>query len=267
MPADDANLWLGAIGALLVVVQLGIRRRQARLVELQALHDLRTRWIDLRPEWQLTLAAGGSMYVTLDDQTVTRFPEAGEYRDAFADLGAEVTKRANSVTQLPSPLEQPVRDCLDFLSLACTSILRGRTSPATVYEALGPSLVRNGGPIRRLIDEPNRTGYYLGYYRGVADRIRILVDLLWVEAVRAGDLQDYELERSFEAKAPRITQRRNRRRMRPYGLRLGGRFRTIRLEWHLTYAEVPLAMSRPWRLARRAGRMISGMRPPRSVES
>lgn len=263
----NANVFLSLLAAAILAGQLVILRRQRTLMELDALHSVRDSWRDLQPAWAVTLAMGGGMYVKMTPDVIELFPEAQRIADIHDEIGVYVTERAGAFEQLPADsLEVPIRDSLEFLGFVCSLILRGTLSPATAYEALGTSIVRNGTPMRRLLSEPERSGYFLTWYPGVADRIRVLVDLLWVEAVRSRDIAQAEIDRALAAKRQHHTQYRNRARMRPLARRLGGLTRMVSLEWHLTYAETAPDVGAARRSASRLGRLVRGwIAPPRNA--
>ncbi len=66
----------------------------------------------------------------------------------------------------------------------------------------------------------------------------MLLDVLWAEAAARGDLSQEEAETARRTKALYRSGVRNRRRLRRETLRLGSPWTVVRLDWHLTSAEV-----------------------------
>jgi hypothetical protein len=102
---------------------------------------------------------------------------------------------------------------VDVLASIGLLVLRGELSAAGAYAVLGPAVIRNGGALRTLVTPPARNAHdpdfevlwrvqgWSTYRPGVVRRLNILIDILWAEAVRFGDLAPYELIAAADAKA------------------------------------------------------------------
>lgn len=254
------ELAVGIIAATLVLLELVILRRQARLDEHAFVEELRRRWMAEHDSWKVLLALAGQMYVPITDRMVERDASLlvlKQFRDERDD---DFTRRRDDSPPQPATAYEHIRTVSETMAFASALVLRGRIRPEMIYDIFGPSIPRNGGSLRRLLNEDlDRAGAFYSYYPGVAERVRILVDLLWVEAIRAGDLAWDAVERSLQAKRGEGTQRAVRARCRHRASRLGGWRTAIQLDWYLTRAEVDLDRAWPVRFSMRIWRWISGL--------
>lgn len=247
---------ISTVAALILLTQVAVMARQRRLLVAETMSSIRAEWRALRSAWLVTVAIGGSMYVEIDEQVIARYPSAQKIRDAHEETGSVTLWRGLFKGGPPSPeLTQAVRDTLEFLAGIATQVLRGNIAPAVAYDTLGTSVVRNGANLRRVLDEPSRSSYYSRYYPGMRTKVLILLDILWVEALLARDVDKRELQSVKAVKIESGTGARNRRRIAVETVPIGGRVRAIRLGWYLTQAEIDAekawsrsVLPRIWRL-------------------
>ncbi|WP_155293569.1 hypothetical protein [Comamonas testosteroni] len=143
----------------------------------------------------------------------------------------------------------------------CSRILQGQIKVHEIYPIFGTELLRQGAPLRTLLDGTSEhlrcygsmgpteeeakhdnlrreMSVWLACHDGIRRRCLILIDLLWAEAARLEDLPPYELATAADAKA--LTGHLNRDRVRAETFRLNGWRawgRSIFLAYHLRHAE------------------------------
>lgn len=267
----DVNVAVGIIAALILASQLIVMQRQSDLLEVDALRSLREEWRRLRSAWIVTVAVGGSMYVDIDNGVLQDYPSATAIAERLNEVDLILRPAVFKNGPPSKELSQATRDTLEFLAWVSGLILRGRISPGTAYEALGATVVKNGANLRRLLDEPSRSSYYVSYYPGTRRRVLILLDLLWVESLRASDVDQHTAAKALVAKIEHGSGARNRRRARREAIQFAGWLRGVAIEWYLTEAEVDAVSRRFTRIARRLERYVfhtrvapelEGMPPP-----
>lgn len=257
--------------------QVVVIRQQRALAELQVVHELREQWQSVHKEWTGFLVLGGHFYLDIPEDVADAYPvlrheDVDEYRRlvhfnrrcrSCDEIKSRVTQDEFALLSQRS-LEFPEefhRLPLGLLATVCAYILRGRVSTGTAYEAFGSDLTRNGSSIRYVTDLAPNSTYYLGYYPGVRRRVLILVDLMWTEAAKRGDLQLLEHAKAADTKRKHRTGLRNRRRLREELRRLRGGMPSFgRFEWHLTAAEVAPGLSRSSAFFRRLRAFLGGLR-------
>lgn len=78
-----------------------------------------------------------------------------------------------------------VHRILRFLAEISGQILRSELSPQLIYEVLGPIVARNGGLIRKMMQQSQE---WVSYQPGLELRVLILIDMMWAEGARIGEL-------------------------------------------------------------------------------
>lgn len=86
--------------------------------------------------------------------------------------------------------QESIRAVLLYLAFVSSLILRGHLSTRGVYEVIGPALVRRSAAMRTLMAEE---GPWLEFRPGIEGRVRYLLDSIWSEAARAGELSSDEI--------------------------------------------------------------------------
>jgi hypothetical protein len=139
-----------------------------------------------------------------------------------------------------APYQIATRKVLRLLGEVCGQILRGLVSAQSVYEAFGAELARQGGAIRTLLRDTERT--WSEVQPGLALRVLVLVDLMWAEGARLGELNTQPSPQSAAMTKKNLgTGRRNRRRAFELAIKLGTRRNARRVARLLTHAEHPAA--------------------------
>jgi len=227
----DSAWWTAVATVLLALigfVQLAAIRAQHRREQMAAADQFRRRWQSAHEAWARVVFVG-------------RNP--GEYYQAASATEVEqLTQRMASVRA-----DQPtiwalnsIREVAGILSDVCAAVLEGRLSTGDAYSVFGTTMLRQGRPLRSLL-EPGY-GYpahgtehafvqteiqdWLLYHDGIRRRCLILVDLMWAEGVRRLDLPPADMLAAAEAK--RRSGQVTRERMVEELGRLGGRGRRVR---------------------------------------
>lgn len=205
-----ATVLLVVVGAAQVIV-LVMQRRQSRL---NFVEFYRKRWIELREAWSITLFFGrdpDEYYQVVDKSVVRKYQEDS----AKATLNAPTVWARESIQVT----------CSTF-SDVCLRILQGQLAVEDVYPVFGTELLRQSRPLRILLDTAVDDGRHkwfgmhagptqvqenhyrvrkelqgwLIYHDGIRRRCLILIDLLWAEAVRLGDLPPDDIKSAADAK-------------------------------------------------------------------
>lgn len=268
---------LTALLALFAAGQVYVIRQQRLLAELQVVHELREQWNAVEDEWIGMLVLGGHFYLDVPDEVSAKYPvlsheRIDEYRslvhfhrrkkswEAMSDSLDEdelALLSHGSVLRFPEAFH---RQPLELLGTVCAYLLRGRLTIGTAYEVFGADLIRNSSSIRYVTDAAPSSTYFLRNYPGIRRRVLILLDLVWAEAVKRGDLDALEARKAAAAKAQARTGLRNRRRLRAEARRLGRALGRLPLEWHLTAAELGSPSGHVRRVVRRLQILIGGLR-------
>lgn len=253
MNVEVVSTLVAVAAAAILFAQFITTRRQRQLTELQVIHELSTQWGEVRPAWEALRVLGGDMYVAASPQAVQTYPfltdrdEIGPYIQRAHDVKlcsswspsslGFLTARAR-LPQLSVP-EDVYRLPLEALATISAYILRGRVGPGLAYEVFGPHIARKSGTVRFITDVQPDSTYYLNYYPGVRRRVLILVDVLWAEAARVGDLEEHEMREGMHTKRRYASGVRNRVRARREARTLGGRVSALRVDWLLVNAQIP----------------------------
>jgi hypothetical protein len=216
-----------AISVALVLVawaQFLVVRAQRHHDELLVQSALLAAWKRLEPDWHRCIGAVAGP----DDY----------YSPVYGDLRAELQEQATNRSELTGRLrgdtevknELAVRAVLTFLGFVAAQVLRGRVSPAFVWSLLGTDVIRRARPLRQVMEFPaeDKTGpaLMLGgatwFYPGLGNRVRSLIDILWAEGARLGELADAEAIRVANHKRAKNTSQFSRDRVRRLGKSYGG---------------------------------------------
>lgn len=136
------------------------------------------------------------------------------------------------------PYRVSTRRVLRFLAEVSGHILRGLVSAESIYEAFGPEIARNGGSIRQLLGEHEES--WARVQPGLALRVLILIDLMWAQGARLGELATQpSAANAAEHKKKHKTGGRNKRRAFELANSLGPRRNAHRIRRLLKHAERP----------------------------
>lgn len=246
-----ATVLLVIVGAAQVFILSGQRLQQ----RLDWAEMYRRRWAELKGDWAIIVFLGRR---ASDYYQVAHHETLQELREAV---------RAPSTGVASSWAQASVRNVCGMLSDLCSRVLQGQIKIQEVYPIFGTELLRQGAPLRALLD--GRSDHLMCYGRlgpteeesrhdsirgelttwlvchdGIRRRCLIMIDLLWAEAARLEDLPPYEVEAAANAKS--TTGHLNRARLRTEVLRLGrwrAWRRSVRLSNYLRHAEW---RRRPW---------------------
>ena len=240
-----ATVLLVVVGAAQVMILLGQRLQQ----RLDWSEMYRRRWIELQKDWAavIFLGRGASEYYQVAHPEYLQ-----ELRKASATTSGDIA----SSWALFS-----VRNVCGLFSDLCSRVLQGQIKVHEIYPIFGTELLRQGAPLRVLLDGNNEhllcygsmgpteeeaehdnlrreMATWLACHDGIRRRCLILIDLLWAEAARLEDLPPYELAAAADSKF--VTGYLNRARVKSEVFRLGGGLaliKSIYLAHHLRHAE------------------------------
>lgn len=175
----------------------------------------------------------GSTAMQRFEADMTKFWEEVDWARGPHDEQADLT-----------PWNLAAREILRFFAEVCGLILRGTIRPADAYEAFGAEVARNGGAIRDLLDDKVQS--WLLVQPGLKLRVLILIDLMWAEGAKLGELETQPTPEQAAAHKKRTgTGKRNRQRAYRLTKRISGRRMARRIAKHLRNAEHP-AGPMPW---------------------
>ncbi len=240
-----ATALLVLVGVAQVVILMGQRQQQ----RLDWAEMYRRRWIELKGDWATIVFLGrraSDYYQVAHHEDLQRLREAAQ---------------ASSGGVASSWAQASVRNVCGTLSDLCSRVLQGHIQVGDVYPIFGTELLRQGAPLRVLLD--GKAGHLQAYGRlgpteeeerhdrlraemttwlvchdGIRRRCLIMIDLLWAEAARLEDLPPYELVQAAETK--KRTGHLNRARLRAEALRLNRWWswrKCHRLAEYLRYSE------------------------------
>lgn len=207
---------LTALATVLLVlvggVQIAILLRQRHQQRLDWAETYRRRWIELAGDWAVVVFLGrrASDYYQIAHHE--------HLRQLHLQVETASSEAANSWAQAS------VRNVCGMLSDLCARILQGHVNVRDVYPFFGTELLRQGAPLRALLD--GRFDHLQSYgtsgptdeerahdrlrsemtmwlicHDGIRRRCLIMIDLLWAEAARLEDLPPHELMTAADAKA------------------------------------------------------------------
>ena len=226
---------LTALATILLVVvggaQVGILSGQRQQQRLDWAEMYRRRWTELQGDWATIVFLGRK---TQDYYQIAHHVKLQELREFLRSSSSDIAS---------SWAQASVRNVCGMLSDLCSRILQGHIKIDEVYPIFGTELLRQGAPLRTLLDGNSE---YLKCYGSIGpteeelrhDRLRseittwlvchdgirrrclMMIDLLWAEAARLEDLPPYELITAADAKAR--SGHLNRARLSAEVRRLGG---------------------------------------------
>lgn len=240
-----ATVLLVLVGGAQVCILLGQRQQQ----RLDWAEMYRRRWIELKGDWATVVFLGRQ---SSDYYQVAHHEDLQRLR-----MAAQTT--SNNVAS--SWAQASVRNICGTLSDLCSRVLQGHIQVKDVYPIFGSELLRQGAPLRVLLDGNARhlqaygslgpteeeerydslrkeMTMWLVCHDGIRRRCLVMIDLLWAEAARLEDLPPYELIQAADVK--KETGRLNRARLRTEALRLNGWWswrKCFRLANYLRYSE------------------------------
>ncbi|CAM4385966.1 hypothetical protein [Kerstersia similis] len=240
-----ATVLLVLVGCAQVKI-LSSQRQQQRLDWAEM---YRRRWIELKGDWATVVFLG---------RRSTDYYQIAHHK-ALQELREEVIRSSNGIAS--SWAQASVRNVCGMLSDLCSRILQGHIKIQEVYPIFGTELLRQGAPLRVLLDgscthlecygslgptdeEEKHDNLrseiitWLACHDGIRRRCLIMIDLLWAEACRLEDLPPYEMETAANSKEN--TGHLNRARVRNEVVRIGGWMaikRSVHFSRYLRYAE------------------------------
>jgi hypothetical protein len=261
------------VALVLAFVQWRATRVQARSAEIDLLREMRSDWLELKPQWHraiLTAIGPDNYYSPADIETRKAFRElvtlmGSEPSDEDAQDAWHRETRDQS-----HEFEQAERDVLTFLATLASVVFRGRLSPDLAYTVVGLDVVRRSRQIRVLLgaesakwtlesqvpeEDPEGSDqsaweaeesdeeaecpwvYWVDSVPGLTDRIFGLLDVLWAEAARRFDMETHDLVGAALLKRHSGSGLRNRLRVRRIAREHGGRLAAWKLEWGMLAAE------------------------------
>lgn len=220
-----ATVLLVLVGGAQVGILLGQRQQQ----RLDWAEMYRRRWIELKGDWATVVFLGR---LASDYYQVAHHEDLQRLREAT---------QATSNSVASSWAQASVRNICGMLSDLCSRVLQGHIQVQDVYPIFGSELLRQGAPLRVLLDgnsshlqaygrlgpteEEKRHDIlrremttWLVCHDGIRRRCLIMIDLLWAEAARLEDLPPYELIQAANIK--KGTGHLNRARLRTEAFRL-----------------------------------------------
>jgi hypothetical protein len=239
----DAQLTALATVLLVIVgtVQVMLLKGQSQQQRLSWAESYRRRWVELINDWGTVVFIGRRHN---DYYQIAHLSAIEALRTATKEASADFAV---------SWAQASVRNVCGTLSDICMRVLQGQISIRDVYPIFGSELLRQGVPLRNLLDgngydvtwygaagpteEERRhdslryhVQFWLQCHDGTRRRTLILIDLLWAEAARLEDLQAYEVINAANRKAS--TGYMNKDRIFSEVLRIGG-WRAIYKAWRL----------------------------------
>lgn len=240
-----ATALLVLVGGVQVAILFGQRHQQ----RLDWAEMYRRRWIELQGDWATVVFLGrrsSDYYQVAHHEDLQRLREATQ-------------TTSNGVAS--SWAQASVRNVCGMLSDLCSRILQGHIQVRDIYPIFGTELLRQGAPLRVLLDGKadhlkcygeigpteeearhdnlrSEMTTWLVCHDGIRRRCLIMIDLLWAEAARLEDLPPYELIAAANTK--KETGYLNRARLRIEAIRLNrwwSWMRVLRLTEYLRYSE------------------------------
>lgn len=222
-----ATVLLVLVGGAQVIILFGQRLQQ----RLDWSEIYRRRWIELQKDWATVVFIGRGSFEY--------------YQVAHPDYLKELRKASmmDSNGVASSWALSSVRNVCGIMSDLCSRVLQGQIKVQEIYPIFGTELLRQGAPLRTLLDGQSEhlkcygargpteeeakhddlrreMITWLACHDGIRRRCLILIDLLWAEAARLEDLPPYELAAAANSKL--VTGRLNRERLKAEVYRLNG---------------------------------------------
>lgn len=277
---DGAATWIPIATALLVLLVLWVQyregKRASRREEARLIAGFSERWWAMRADWNtaLMVARGpDSVYHEVDiagreqfratraaiesawerarDHLTTHVPEH-DLSTRF-DIMSDAFEKLFEAQSAYAPYREITTRVVRFLGEVSGMVLRGHLRPEFIYEVLGPEVSRNAGAIREFVDSITATNPVLATSSpglqvepGLRLRVLVLIDLMWAEASRVGELMTQpSQEQVAKLKKAMGTGRRNRKRCWYLARRLSG-LRTARRLDRLLRHSTRHKRSPPW---------------------
>ncbi|WP_336354620.1 hypothetical protein [Pseudomonas granadensis] len=222
-----ATILLVVVGVAQVRILSGQRQQQ----RLDWAEMYRRRWTELQGDWATIVFLGRKAQ---EYYQIAHHVKLQELRELL---------RSSSSDTASSWAQASVRNVCGMLSDLCSRILKGHIKIDEIYPVFGTELLRQGAPLRTLLngnsdclkcygsigpnDEELRHDRlrseittWLVCHDGIRRRCLMMIDLLWAEAARLEDLPPYELITAADAKAR--SGHLNRARLSAEVRRLGG---------------------------------------------
>lgn len=215
--SNDAIMALTSVLLVLVsVVQISMLVIQNRQNRLELLNDFRARWHSAR------VHLGDVIFIGRNDGDYYQLVNEERIKTLQSEVGNS-TKSGPTVWALTS-----VQIVSGIMNEVCVRILQGQLHVSEAYPVFGTLLLRQTNPMRVLLDSDNYNGSsqwcsenhllirkelqdWLIYHDGTRRRCLILLDLLWAEATRLGDLPPHDILCAATAKI--ATGKLNRQRV------------------------------------------------------
>lgn len=207
------ELMMSMLTSLLVLVGLGqlvFLKSQRRQNQLNLLQEYRSRWEECSKNLAIIIFIGrnDNEYYQLADRKLV---------SELSDLVKNNDECGPTIWALES-----INHVCNNLSDICIKILQGQLEIQDVYPLFGSNLLRHSRPLRVLLDVnsvyaryqlQSKTKYtskhtsirkelqdWLIYHDGVRRRCLILIDMLWAEGTRLGDLSPDDIRCAADAK-------------------------------------------------------------------
>lgn len=197
---DPLAASIAALAALVALQQYLVSRISSSQNEVILIAELRREWASLKDEWHAAiLAVNGpdSYYTPAPLEMRQKFTKTIKELDkSRGEGGYESWKKGRMQSHL---FEQSIRDCLFFLDSLSSAVFSGKISPRLAYTIVGPEVPRRSKQVRLMLGEgpidsvPHYHYFVVNSYPGLKIRIFALIDVLWAEASRLGDLEHHEL--------------------------------------------------------------------------
>ncbi|MGW4295065.1 hypothetical protein ACWEH1_18685 [Micromonospora chersina] len=266
-----ANMFAGA-AAVISIVALSVSGKANRATRVELVTDVRREWETLRKEWSrcLLLYHGPDYYYV--DIPLNERAQVRDLMEEVERLGSDARNPQDfmrAVTAVSQNVElmraeaSSVRSIVRFLAYAGELLLSGRLSPTDASSILGPDIAAQGRAVRWMAgvtrihpDTENGPGKKLSEWVVMADQITswhyhaeqevllCLIDVLWAEAARNGNVDPDILLKVARHKTTNGTGAQCRRRVflatrRRGGLRLAiTYFRLLRHAEKLPFVSV-----------------------------
>ena len=233
---DGANVVVALAALLVAISQAILVKQQARRGEVTLTRDLIAAWHDVTDAWRLCMAVEDlgegfySPHVTEEERA--KLDRLGKLPDD--------SRRTSNDEQVW--LSGHGRNLVSALGRIADLVLSGRASVQLAYTVLGHELTRRSRPLRSMLFNQHERWWgvdTLGSQAGTRERILALVDLMWAEAVRRGDLSPHVIAKAAKLKRER-TGAQSRKRVRDLSRSMGAsRFTAHKLAKSLEVSEVP----------------------------
>lgn len=287
--ADVVALFFTVLGALFVLYQVINARRTRRLTEVQREREWGKGWAEHRDGWALATIAvrGPSDYYALgrpelralvvEMQAANSGTDWDEQRGTKALVEEPIRAMLRFLDSLAQQVVSGRLSARVAYTIVGTDIVR---SSAVLRSLVGHRYAANTPPpdygmregaswleaVETLGEEeataaltrgakwerehnPHGVSSWLNYYPGMRIRLLVLLDVLWAEACRRGELSTDEVDSIGAMKKATNSGLRNRARLGPVCAaergRLASALTTWRLRWLLLWSEFPAAPSGP----------------------